>query len=123
MSTTTTTTAASSTNNRLLSTEDLRGTNVFGAAGDRIGAIDHLMLDRETGQVVYAVISFGGFLGLGEGHYPVPWRALRYNSDQEGYLTNINEAMIRDAPAFSDDSYGNREWERSVFRHYGARPY
>ncbi len=119
----TTTTAASSTNNRLLSSEELRGTNVYGAAGDRIGAIDHLMLDRETGQVVYAVISFGGLLGLGEGRYPVPWRALRYSSDQAGYLTNINEAMLRDAPSFSDDSYGNREWERSVFRHYGARPY
>ena len=120
---TVTTTAATSTKNRLLSTEDLQGTDVFGAAGDKIGSIDHLMVDRETGQVVYAVISFGGFLGLGESHYPVPWRALRYSDQQEGYLTNINEGMVRDAPAFSDDSYGNREWERSLFRHYGARPY
>ena len=82
-----------------------------------------MMVDRETGHVVYAVISFGGFFGLGESHYPVPWRALRYSNEREGYTTNINEETVRDAPSFSDDSYGNREWERSVFRHYGARPY
>ena len=120
---TVTTTAAASTNNRLLSTEDLQGTSVFGAAREKIGSIDHMMVDRETGQVVYAVITFGGILGMGESHYPVPWRALRYSDEHEGYLTNINEEQVRDAPAFSDDSYGNREWERSVFRHYGARPY
>ena len=119
---TATTTAATSTGNKLLSTEDLEGTRVLGAKGEEIGTIDHLMVDRETGQVVYAVISFGGFLGLGHSHYPVPWRALRYDYEQEGYSTDINEATVRDAPAFSDDSYGDQDLERRVFKHYGVPP-
>lgn len=109
--------------NRLTSADDLRGISVYGVTGDKIGSIDQLMVDRETGQIVYAVISFGGFIGIGEDHYPVPWRAMRYSHEHEGYLTKINEDTVRDAPRFRDNSFGNREWERSVFRHYGARPY
>lgn len=104
--------------NRLVSTDDLKGARVFGADGSDIASIHHLMVDREVGQVVYAVIEFHS-----AAQYPVPWRALRYNSERSGYDSKITPDTLRGAPSYSDASFGNREWERSVFRHYGARPY
>lgn len=109
-------------NNRLLSSDDLHGTDIFGATGDRIGEIDRLMVDRETGQVVYAVVRFSGFSDVAPG-YPVPWRALRYSGERGGYVTKIDERTVRSAPALRDGTFGDRDWERSIFRHYGARPY
>jgi hypothetical protein len=66
-------------NHQLISSEDVEGTNVYGVDGNKIGEIDHLMIDKVSGGVTYAVISFGGFLGLGYSHYPVPWAALKYD--------------------------------------------
>ncbi len=63
----------------LISTEDVEGTNIFDPAGNKIGEVDHLMIDRVSGAVRYAVMSFGGFLGLGHSHYPLPWNALKYD--------------------------------------------
>jgi sporulation protein YlmC with PRC-barrel domain len=64
-------------NHQLISSEDVEGTTVFDMAGKKIGEIDHLMIDKITGRVTYAVMSFGGFLGLGHNHYPLPWPALK----------------------------------------------
>lgn len=107
----------------LISSEDVEGTTVFGSDSSQIGEVDHLMIDKKTGQIAYAVISFGGFLGLGHSHYPVPWRMLSYSTDLGGYRTNITESQLRDAPEFSDDSWSSRDWEERVHTHYQARPY
>jgi sporulation protein YlmC with PRC-barrel domain len=115
-----TTTAATATGNRLLSTEDLKSTKVFSIDGKEIGQIDHLMLERESGKVVFAVISFGGFLGLGHSHFPIPWKVLRYDNSHDGYLTNVTEQMLKDAPQFSDDTYGNSDWVARTNTHYGT---
>jgi hypothetical protein len=76
-----------------------------------------------SGRVAYAVMSFGGFLGLGHSHYPIPWAALTYDTALGGYRTNITEEQLRDAPAFSDDSWGDRDWEARTHRYYGVREY
>lgn len=107
----------------LISSEDVRGTAVYGADGSHIGSVDHLMIDKVSGHVNYAVISFGGFLGLGHSHYPVPWRALTYSNELGGYRTNVTESQLRDAPEFSDDSWQSRDWEQRVHTHYNIRPY
>ena len=109
---------------RLISSEDVEGTNVYGLAGDTaIGEIDHLLIDKLSGRVAYAVMSFGGFLGLGHSHYPIPWSALKYDTARDGYATNITEQQLKDAPAFSDDSWTDRSWETQTHKHYGAPTY
>lgn len=110
-------------NHQLISSEDVEGTDVYGVDGKKVGDIDHLMIDKGSGRVTYAVISFGGFLGLGHSHYPVPWAALKYDPKLGGYITGITEEKLKDAPAFSDDAWSDRNWEAQVHKHYNARPY
>ena len=85
-------------NHQLISSEDVEGTNVYGPDGKKIGEVDHLLIDKVSGRVAYAVISFGGFLGLGHSHYPVPWAALKYDPGLGGYVTGITEQQLKDAP-------------------------
>ena len=110
-------------NHQLISSEDVEGTDVYGVDGKKIGEIDHLMIDKISGRVTYAVISFGGLLGLGHSHYPVPWAALKYEPKLGGYITGITEEKLKDAPAFSDDAWSDRNWEAQVHKHYNAPPY
>jgi PRC-barrel domain len=107
----------------LISSERVQGSAVYSPSGDKIGTVDHLMIEKVSGKVAYAVMSFGGFLGLGHSHYPLPWNALKYNTSLEGYQTSVTEQQLRDAPEFSDDSWDDREWERRVHDHYQARYY
>jgi hypothetical protein len=110
-------------NHALISSEDVEGADVYDPKGNKIGDIDHLMIDKMSGRVSYAVMSFGGFLGLGHSHYPVPWATLKYDTSLEGYVTGITESQLRDAPEFSDDSWGDRTWETQLHKHYGAAAY
>jgi sporulation protein YlmC with PRC-barrel domain len=110
-------------NHQLISSEDVEDTKVYDPSGKHIGEVDHLMIDKVSGRVAYAVISFGGFLGLGHSHYPVPWNSLKYDTSLGGFRTNINEKQLRDAPEFSDDSWGDRDWEARTHKHYGVQTY
>jgi hypothetical protein len=116
-------TATAHPNHQLISSEDAEGTNVYDPKGTKIGDIDHLMIDKVSGSVRYAVMSFGGFLGLGHSHYPVPWGALKYDTNLGGYVTSITERQLQDAPEFSDDSWTNRNWEQKTHTHYGVQRY
>jgi sporulation protein YlmC with PRC-barrel domain len=107
----------------LISSTDVQGTDVYSPSGDEIGEIDHVMIDKVTGRVSYAVMSFGGFLGLGESHYPLPWGTLTYDTDLGGYRTNVTEAQVKNAPPFSEQSWANRDWETKTHSHYGVQPY
>ncbi|MDQ8699216.1 PRC-barrel domain-containing protein [Hyphomicrobium sp. LHD-15] len=108
---------------RLISSEDIHGTDVLGAGDDVIGEIDHLLIEKVTGRVVYVVMSFGGVLGLAHSHYPIPWSALTYDPTVAGYRTGITEDQLRNAPEFSDDSWSDRSWEKKTHEHYGAPVY
>jgi hypothetical protein len=110
-------------NHQLISSEDVEGTHVYDLSGRQIGEIDHLMIDKVSGRVTYAVMSFGGFLGLGHSHYPLPWGTLKYNPRLDGYETSVTEDQLRDAPAFSDDAWSDRNWEAQTHTHYNAPPY
>ena len=85
---------------------------------EAIGEIDHLLIEKISGRVAYAIMSFGGFLGLAHSHYPIPWSALKYDNTLQGYRTEITEAQLKDAPAFSDDSWTDRDWETRTHQHY-----
>jgi hypothetical protein len=106
-----------------ISSEDIHGTEVYGPDGKNIGEIDHLIIDKVSGRVAYAVMSFGGFLGLGHSHYPIPWGALTYDKSLGGFRTSVTEQQLRDAPEFSDDSWQDRDWEARTHRHYRAPEY
>ena len=107
-------------NHQLISGEDVEGTLVYGPGANQIGEIDHLLIDKASGRVAYALISFGGFLGLGHSHYPIPWAALKYDTKFGGFVTGTTEETLRDAPAFSDDGWSDRNLEAQVHKHYGA---
>ncbi|WOJ91152.1 PRC-barrel domain-containing protein [Methylocapsa polymorpha] len=107
----------------LISSEEVEGTTVYDPNGNEIGNIDHLMIDKLSGQVRYAIMSFGGFLGLGHSHYPLPWSSLTYDKQRDGYATNVTEQQLKDAPEFSDDSWKDRAWETQMHQHYNVQPY
>ena len=109
---------------RLISSEDVEGTEVYGSGDEVVGEIDHLLIEKVSGRVAYAVMSFGGFLGLAHSHYPIPCSALKYyDAALGGHRTGIREEQLRDAPAFSDDSWTDRDWETRTHQHYGSPPY
>ena len=110
-------------NHRCISSEDVQGTDVYDMGGNNIGEIDHLIIDKMSGRVAYAVMSFGGFMGLGHSHYPIPWSSLNYDPSLSGFRTNITEQQLRDAPEFSDDSWQDRDWETRTHQHYGTHAY
>ena len=107
----------------LVSSEDVHGTNVYSPDATKIGEVDHLVIDKQSGRVTYAVMNFGGFLGLGQSHYPLPWGTLRYNTELGGYQTGVTEAQLQNAPEYNTDALANRAWETQVHSHYGVRPY
>ena len=111
---------STSNSSNLVSSSDVNGTEVFARDGAKIGAIDHLMIDKESGKVAYAVMGFGGFLGMGEDHRPVPWGKLTYNPDKDGFVTDITEQELQGAPTQADNQYEDRDWEQRTHEHYGV---
>ena len=87
----------------LIASDKVEGTPVFGIDGKKIGRIENVMIDKITGQVAYAVLSFGGFLGLGTDHYPLPWSMLKYDENMGGYVVNITKDQLKNAPKFQED--------------------
>lgn len=109
--------------NALVSSSDVNGTDVYGRDGSHIGSIDHLMIDKQSGKVAYAVMGFGGFLGLGEDYHPVPWNKLNYEPSRDGFVTDLTEEQVKGAPARHDTWYADRDWERRTHEHYGVPMY
>jgi hypothetical protein len=89
----------------LISSDRVEGTAVFNSAGDRLGTIKHFMVEKQSGQAKYAVMSFGGFLGMGSDHFPIPWNSLTYSPDRGGYTVDISQEELKNAPNYpeSDD--------------------
>ena len=104
----------------------LEGTIVYGVTGEKVGCIEDLMIDKVSGKVAYAVLAFGGFLGMGERHHPLPWSILKYDLVKSGYVVELDKAILKDAPSFgsSDDvSWADEGWGRRVHDYYKAKPY
>ena len=120
----TTTTDKRETSN-LIGSDKVEGTDVYGPSGESVGSIERVMIDKITGKVAYAVMSFGGFMGIGEDYYPVPWSQLTYDTSLGGYRTNITKEQLDRAPKYSESTSWNwsRENDRRVYDYYRARPY
>ena len=107
----------------MISSGDVNGTDVFSTNGEKVGHIDHLMIDRQSGKVAFAVMNFGGFLGIGQDEHPIPWNALKYDTAQGGYVTGITNAQLDGAPQRTDAWSDDRAWQERNFRYYQADPY
>ncbi|MEE4154692.1 MAG: PRC-barrel domain-containing protein [Erythrobacter sp.] len=94
----------------LIASDRVEGTPVYDRSGDRLGTIENFMVGKRSGRVEYAVLSFGGFLGIGERHYPLPWDELSYDEDEEGYVVDITEEDLERAP--SHRAGENMDYER-----------
>ena len=109
----------------LIESDRVEGTTVYDPQGNNIGSIKRLMIEKLSGRVAYAVMSFGGFLGMGSEEHGIPWSKLTYDTSLGGYRSDISESQLRGAPAFSRDSswdWNDRDREQELHDHYRA-PY
>ncbi len=106
----------------LISSDRVEGTAVYGADEEMIGQIDHMMIDKRSGKVSYAVMSFGGFLGFGESLHPLPWAALTYDPELDGYRVGLTLGQLEDGPRAERGADPWREpgFADSVDDHYGG---
>ncbi len=106
----------------VISSDKVEGTNVYNAAGDKLGSIDDLMIDKHSGQIRYAVMEFGGFLGMGTDRYPLPWSMLKYDVSKEGYVVPLDKAKLEGAPKYSSDTVPpyTSDYGRQVNGYYGV---
>jgi len=88
----------------LIASDKVEGTAVYGADSQKIGRIENVMIDKFSGHVAYAVLSFGGWLGMGQDYYPLPWAKLKYNEQLGGYVVNLTAQQLESAPKFDDRS-------------------
>jgi hypothetical protein len=105
----------------LIGSDKVEGTAIYGADKRKIGTVQRVMIDKISGKVAYAVVSFGGFLGMGEEYYPMPWSKLDYDTELGGYRVDITEDQLRDAPKFSrstDWDWSNRTNDERVYKYY-----
>ena len=111
---------------RLISSDKAVGTAVYNHQGEHLGSVYNLMIDKYSGQVAYAVISFGGFLGMGESYHPLPWRTLTYDTRKGGYVVDIDRTRLQKAPSYTSSTTPN--WSDRTYGHrvddfYGVPPY
>jgi len=110
----------------LISADKVTGTSVYNAAGDDLGTIHDLMIDKRGGRVAYAVMSFGGFLGIGEKYHPLPWNVLTYDESKGGYNIDLTAEQLRSAPSYSSEEmlrFGGRTDDDRVDTYYGGLGY
>jgi sporulation protein YlmC with PRC-barrel domain len=86
---------------RLIASDKVEGTSVYAPDGASLGTVHNFMVDKTTGNVAYAVLSFGGFLGLGERYHPLPWKKLVYETNRGGYVIDMTKEELERAPSFT----------------------
>lgn len=109
----------------LIGSDKVEGTKVYDLSGEHVGSIERIMIEKRSGKVSYAVLSFGSFLGIGGDHYPLPWGKLTYDEQLGGYRTDISREQLEGAPRYDreDDSFWNADNGRRVYDYYGVTPY
>jgi sporulation protein YlmC with PRC-barrel domain len=109
----------------LISADRVEGTAIYNLAGEKLGYVQDVMLHKLTGRVAYAVVSVGGFLGLGETYHPIPWSLLSYDTDKNGYVLPVDRRRLEEAKSFTADALGDddADWRSEVHAHYNAPAY
>lgn len=106
----------------VIASDKVEGTKVYNAQGEKLGSIETVMIDKVSGQVRYAVLEFGGFLGMGTEQYPLPWDVLSYNLDMGGYVVPLDKDRLENAPHYARDDVPEytTEYGRKVYDYYGS---
>jgi len=109
---------------RLIASDKVEGTAVYNEAGEHLGSVYNFMVDKYSGKVAYAVMSFGGFLGIGERYHPLPWSKLDYDANLGGFVVELNRKDLETAPSYGRDEtpWANPAYGRDVYGYYGV-PY
>jgi len=110
----------------LMGADTLVGNDVYNTESEDLGDIKEIMLDMRSGRVSYAVLSFGGFLGMGEKLFAVPWDALKLDTEHKRFVLDVNKDRLKSAPGFDKDHWPNMAdatWEKGIHAYYGTRPY
>lgn len=108
---------------RLIASNKVEGTAVYDTQGEKLGSIYNFMVEKSSGQVEYAVLQFGGVFGLGSDYYPIPWEKLSYDTDEGGYVVDIDKETLEAAPRYSDTEPAyDRAYGEQVHGYYGV-PY
>jgi sporulation protein YlmC with PRC-barrel domain len=105
-----------------LSSDSLRGTDVVNGQGENLGSLEELMLDLGNGRVAYAVLSFGGLLGVGNKLFALPWQAMRVDQDNKEIVVNVDKELLENAPGFDKDNWpqsSSPEWIADIHSYYG----
>jgi sporulation protein YlmC with PRC-barrel domain len=111
---------------RVMSASTLTGDKVVNAAGEDLGKIDEIMIDTPTGRVAYAVLSFGGFLGMGDKLFAIPWDRLSLDEENKRFVLNVDRAKLEQAPGFDKDNWpdmADAAWGSRIYSYYGSHPY
>ncbi len=104
----------------LISSSKVEGTAVYNHNGDKLGSISHFMVGKRDGRVSYAVMSFGGFMGLGTEEYTLPWEKLEYDTNKGGYVVDVSKEQLEQAPRYNRDTDYDRNYYDDVSGYYGA---
>jgi hypothetical protein len=119
-------TVATDESSSLISSDKVEGTVVYDRRGEKLGSIHSVMIDKISGKVAYAVMSFGGFLGMGDSYHPLPWHVLTYDTGQGGYVVDLDRNKLEEAPTYATSetpNWSDRRWGQQVHDYYGTRPY
>jgi sporulation protein YlmC with PRC-barrel domain len=106
----------------LIAASKVTGTNVYSSEGKEIGSVHDLMIDKRSGNISYAIVSFGGFLGLGTDHFPLPWKAFKYDMGFGGYVTEITPPQLKGAPSYprDDEPDWSDDYEKRAHDYYSS---
>ncbi|MDP1900871.1 MAG: PRC-barrel domain-containing protein [Rubrivivax sp.] len=110
----------------LMGADTLLGNDVYNKSDDDLGDIKEIMLDMHSGRVSYAVLSYGGFMGMGEKLFAVPWEALTLDTENKRFTLDVEKARLESAPGFDRDHWpdmADAGWEKSIHAWYGTQPY
>ena len=111
------------TNKRhVMSASTLTRDSVVNSKGEDLGIIEDIMIHLDSGRIAYAVLSFGGILGIGDKLFAVPWEALTLDEDQKQFILNVDKQFLENAPGFDKDSWpdmADPQFKSSVYKFYG----
>jgi sporulation protein YlmC with PRC-barrel domain len=102
------------------------GTNVYDRSGKSIGEVKDIILDKTSNNIMFAVVSFGGFLGIGEKFHPIPWGELDFDPNKKGYVVSFTAEQLKSAPSDSIDALTQNDgfaYRDRAYKHYGTTPY
>lgn len=111
---------------RVLAASTLKGDTVVNSSDEKLGTIEDLMIDLDRGRIAYAVLSFGGFLGMGDKLFAIPWSALTVDTAEKRFILNVKKEVLEKAPGFDKSDWPNmadQSWNAKIYNYYGSKPF